>query len=112
MHDFKESFRKTHVQSGMTLPECMTLPENFPTTKISVKLMHDCTAKLDDHAVSNFAIVPRLLPYCFQYCFILQLGFQMGHENCQEPTYKNENDKAHILLILICLYRLEVPMAS
>ena len=28
----KGNFRKTQEQSGMTLPECMTLPENLPTT--------------------------------------------------------------------------------
>ena len=27
----------------MTLPECMTLPEIWPTTIFSVKLMHDCS---------------------------------------------------------------------
>ena len=44
MQDFKGSFHKTHVhvQSGMTLPECMTLPENLPTTIFSVKLMNLC----------------------------------------------------------------------
>ena len=30
------------IQSGMTLSECMTLPENMPTTIFSVKLMHLC----------------------------------------------------------------------
>ena len=44
MHDFKGCFRKNQVQSGITLPECMTLPENFPTTISSVKLMHDCNS--------------------------------------------------------------------
>ena len=42
MHDFKGSFRKNHVQSSITLPECMTLTENLPTTIFSVKLMHPC----------------------------------------------------------------------
>ena len=36
------NFRKNHVQSSITLPECMTLPENLPTTIFSVKLMHLC----------------------------------------------------------------------
>ena len=26
------NFRKNHVQSSITLPECMTLTENLPTT--------------------------------------------------------------------------------
>ena len=28
--------------TGMTLKECMTLKEIFPTTIFSVKIMHDC----------------------------------------------------------------------
>ena len=32
----------------MTLPECMTLPEIWPTTIFSVKLMHLCTMLVFD----------------------------------------------------------------
>ena len=34
---------QNHVKSSITLPECMTLTENLPTTIFSVKLMHLCT---------------------------------------------------------------------
>ena len=34
------------VNLYMTLPECMTLPEIWPTTIFSVKLMHLCIFKM------------------------------------------------------------------
>ena len=50
----------------MTLKECMTLKEIFPTTIFSVKLMHDCTsamstAVLDPTVQATTAIVDTVI---------------------------------------------------
>ena len=63
MHAFKGIIRKTHVQSSMALPECMTFAEIFPTTIFSVKIMHDCIkGKNGDNNLRSLAFARERVP--------------------------------------------------
>ena len=50
------------IQSGTTLPECMTLTEILPTTIFSVKLMHLCISICQGQAMEDIDVSLRMIP--------------------------------------------------
>ena len=98
MHDFKGNFRKNHVQPSITLPECMTLPENLPTTIFSVKLMHLCIQKVSKSNCLSLDAAPQ---HKFQLkAYTVGYDFTGMHDLTGKFAYDDFFRKTHAPLYL------------
>ena len=85
----------------MTLKECMTLKEIFPTTIFSVKLMHDCTVEHDfnGHEVNGIHGVYGKKCYCRAFHLVNKLhDFNGMHDLSGNFCYDDFFRKTHARL--------------